>query len=231
MHDAEANYIKTFESKVVKQGSDYVVLEKTAFYPEGGGQPSDRGILTWNETSGEVRKVTKSGIVKHKVAKIPPLGEDVKGKIDWKRRYAHMKMHTAQHIISGIAYDLFGARTVGNQINKKSSRLDLSPFKPNEEQLQTLEEQSNAIINAGRPVKIYTENREALLKRTDPLRSNLDLIPSSIKKLRVIEIEDFDVCPCAGTHVKNTSEIGQMRIIKTENKGKERTRVRYELTG
>jgi misacylated tRNA(Ala) deacylase len=228
MKDIEGNYIKEFNAKVIKKKDNYVVLDKSAFYPLGGGQPSDTGVLKWQGGESRVAEVQKKGIIKHIISGELPEGE-VHGILDWEKRYAHMKMHTAQHVISGVVYDIYNARTVGNQIHADHSRVDFYPVSLSEEDLKTIENASNEVISRKAPVKIYQEERDSLEKRTDPLRSNLDLIPSSIKNLRVVEIAGFDVCPCAGTHVKATDELGTLKIIKKENKGKDKERIIYTL--
>lgn len=228
MKDIEGNYIREFDARVVKKKDNYVVLDRSAFYPLGGGQPSDTGVLRWEGGESRVSEVQKKGMVKHVISGELPEGS-VHAVIDWDRRYAHMKMHTAQHIISGVVYDMFGARTVGNQIHADRSRVDFSPAHLTEEDLGKIQGASNEVIQKGLPVKIYEEERDSLESRTDPLRSNLDLIPSSIKKLRIVEIAGFDVCPCAGTHVKTTSELGTLKITKKESKGKDKERITYIL--
>jgi misacylated tRNA(Ala) deacylase len=228
MKDIEGNYVKEFDAKIVKKKDNYVVLDKSAFYPLGGGQPSDTGILKWEGGESRVAEVQKKGIIKHIVkGEIPK--DVVHGILDWDKRYAHMKMHTAQHVISGVVYDLYNARTVGNQIHADYSRVDFSPISLSDEDLKKIEDASNEVIKRSSPVKIYEEERDSLEKRTDPLRSNLDLIPASIRNLRIVEIEGFDVCPCAGTHVKSTQELGRLEITKKENKGKDKERIVYTL--
>ena len=189
MNDIEGNYIKEFDAKVIKKKNDYVVLDKSAFYPLGGGQPSDTGMLRWPGGESKVTEVLKKGIIKHIIEGEMP-DEEVHGILDWEKRYAHMKMHTAQHVISGVVYDLYNARTVGNQIYADRSRVDFHPTSFSEEDLKRIEEESNSVIKRNSPVKIYEEERESLERRTDPLRSNLDLIPPTIKSLRIVEIED-----------------------------------------
>jgi misacylated tRNA(Ala) deacylase len=228
MKDIDGNYLREFDARVIKKKDDYVVLDRSAFYPLGGGQPSDTGLLTWEGKESRVTEVLKKGIIKHVLeGELPE--EDVHGILDWDYRYAHMKMHTAQHVISGVVYDLFNARTVGNQIHADRSRVDFHPISLSQEDLKGIEDESNNVIRGNAPVRIYEENRDSLENRTDPQRSNLDLIPPSITRLRIVEIEGFDVCPCAGTHVRSTVELGTLRILKKENKGKERERISYTL--
>ena len=141
-----------------------------------------------------------------------------------------MKMHTAQHIISGIVFDDYNkARTVGNQIHTDYSRVDFHPVSFSDQNLKDIENKFNEIIKQNLPIKIYEEERTSLEKRVDQQRCNLDLLPKFITKLRIVEIEGFDVCPCAGTHVRNTSEIPKIGRTKKESKGKDRDRITYSL--
>ncbi len=228
MPSIESNYIKDWDAKVEKRKDDYVVLDKSAFYPLGGGQPSDTGYLEWSGGRARVREVTKKGIIKHHIEGELPEG-DVHAVLDWDRRYGHMRMHTAQHIVSGIVYDEFGARTVGNQIYADKSRVDFHPITFADDDLALIETRASEIISRKMDVRIKEEARDSLEQRVDSQRANLDLLPRSIRQLRIVEIGDFDICPCAGTHVRNTDELGRVKIIKKENKGKERERIVYVL--
>jgi len=231
MKDVESNYIREFDANVVERGFDYVVLDRTAFYPLGGGQPSDTGILAWAGGKAEVKEVTKKEGVKHHLVQNPDIVPDqVHGVLNWERRYAHMRMHTAQHIVSGVVYDLYKARTVGNQIYHDRSRIDFAPVKFTDEMIADVERKCNEILASGAKVEICEEDREALEKRVDAQRANLDLLPKSVQRLRVVKAGEYDVCPCAGTHVRSLAEIGSVKITKRENKGKDRERITYELT-
>ncbi|PNX48298.1 MAG: hypothetical protein BV457_04045 [Thermoplasmata archaeon M9B1D] len=232
MDNIEGNYLREFNARVTKIKKDYVLLDQTAFYPIGGGQPSDTGYLMWDDEKVVVKEVIKKGdSVKHIIeGEKPSVGTKVQGVIDWDRRYSHMKMHTAQHILSGIVFDNFNARTVGNQIHADYSRVDFYPVKFSDEDLENITQKFNDIISKNLPVKIYEEERESLEKRVDQQRSNLDLLPKFITKLRIVEIEGFDVCPCAGTHVRNTNEIPKLDKIKRDTKGRDRDRIIYSLS-
>jgi len=231
MDNVEGNYIKEFDAIVTKKKGDYVALDQTAFYPEGGGQPSDTGYLKWDKNKARVRQVIKKGdTIKHILDdELPEVGTKVHGIIDWKIRYGHMKMHTAQHILSGIVFDKYNARTVGNQIHADYSRVDFGKVRFTDDDLKFIEEKFNEIVGKNLPVKIYEEERASLEKRVNQQRAHLDLLPSFVTKLRIIEIEGFDICPCAGTHVRNTSEIPKIDKIKRETKGKDRERIIYSL--
>ena len=230
MKDVESNYIKEFDAKVIEKGFDYVVLDRTAFYPLGGGQPSDTGWLTWPGGKVEVKEVTKKEGIRHHLVQNPDIvPEQVHGIVNWERRFAHMRMHTAQHVVSGVVYDLWKARTVGNQLYHDRSRIDFAPIKFSDEMVKQLEDKCNEILGSGAKVEICTADREQLEKDIDAQRANLDLLPKSVRNLRIVTIEKFDVCPCAGTHVRSLAEIGRMKIVKRENKGKDRERITYEL--
>ena len=225
------NYKKEFDATIIKNKNDYVCLDQTVFYPIGGGQPSDTGFLEWNKKKSEVKEIIKKGdTIKHIInGEKPPVGTKIHGHINWDKRYSHMKMHTAQHIISGIIFDDYNARTVGNQIHADYSRVDFHPVNFSEKDIENIEKKFNEIIKQNLPIKIYEEERESLIKRVDQQRANLDLLPKFIIKLRIVEIEGFDICPCAGTHVRNTSEIPKIDKIKKESKGKDRDRIIYSL--
>ncbi|MBU1158855.1 MAG: alanyl-tRNA editing protein [Candidatus Thermoplasmatota archaeon] len=230
MKGVESNYIREFDARVVERGFDYVVLDKSAFYPLGGGQPSDTGRLEWSGGKADVREVTKKDGIRHHLVQNPDLVPDeVKGVLDWDKRYAHMRMHTAQHVVSGVVYDLWKARTVGNQLYHDRSRIDFAPVKFTDEMIAELETKTNEILSSGASVDIVTTDRVELEKNVDSQRANLDLLPKSVRELRVVIVKDFDICPCAGTHVRSLSEIGKIKVVKKENKGKDRERITYEL--
>ncbi len=225
----ELNYIKEFRARVVETGPNYAVLDRTAFYAEGGGQPSDTGQMHWEAGTARVSKVVKQGgIVRHLVDTVPPKG-DVTGSVDWERRYAHMRMHTAQHLLSGLVFQMYGARTMGNQLYMDYSHVDFAPASFTQENLAAVEKAFNEAVESGVQVTIYEEERRVLEERIEEERAIMDLIPKGIRRLRVVQIGDVDLCPCAGTHVRNVSEIGRMRILRRRSKGKDIDRITYEL--
>jgi misacylated tRNA(Ala) deacylase len=230
MKDIDSNYIREFDANVVERGFDYVVLDRTAFYPLGGGQPSDTGSLVWPGGRAEVKEVTKKDGIRHHLVQNPDIvPESVHGVLNWEMRYAHMRMHTAQHIVSGVVYDLYKARTVGNQLYHDRSRIDFAPIKFTDEMIAEVERKCNEILASGAKVEISTITRAELERNVDAQRANLDLLPKSVQELRVVRIEQYDVCPCAGTHVRSLAELGKVKIVRRENKGKDRERLTYEL--
>lgn len=231
LNSIDKAYLREFDARILRASENYVVLDQTLFYPEGGGQECDTGVLRYEGGESHVHRVEKKGIVKHILDHMPPATTShVHGVIDWERRHAHMKMHTAQHLVSGLAYDLFGGtRTVGNQLHADRSRIDFRPAKFSDGDLQQLEYESNRILAAKLPVDLKFESRESLEQRVKPDRANLDLLPKQIRELRVVEIGNIDACPCGGTHVRNLGEIGKVKILGKSSKGAETVRIEYEL--
>ena len=228
----EDNYLREFEAKIVKISPPLLVLDKTAFYPRGGGQESDYGTL---EIDGERFKVVdcfkKGSEVFHKIEdkniSVLKEGETVRGEIDWDRRYKMMRYHTAQHLISAIALDVWGAVTAGNQIHVERSRIDFLMESGNPIDFEELFKLSNEEMAKNRPVNVFFLDREEAENKLNPKRSRLDMVPKSVKRIRIVEIEGFDKCACGGTHLANTSEIGKMQLVKKVNKGKGIRRIEF----
>lgn len=225
-------YLKEFDSVVKESRGEYVLLEDSAFYPESGGQTGDTGYFVLE--NGEKVKVTavkkEKGESRHYVEKPVAVGARVHGAIDWSARYAHMRMHTAQHVLSAIVLDEYGAETAGNQIHAVESRMDFRPFEYSEEKQKHIEQRFNEIIESAAPVAFETVTRDEMMQRVDEKRRKLfERLPASIKSIRLVLIEGVDVCPCAGTHVKSVSEIGKIRITGHESKGEGTVRLRFAL--
>ena len=230
----DSAYDTKFHAKVIQTSDDGVVLDRTLFYPLGGGQNWDEGTLKGPNGNLQVKEVRGRNDIVHKLDPEHQLeiGDEITGEIDWDRRYSHMRMHTAQHLVSGIVYELFnGARTVGNQIHTTHSRIDFNPISFDEEMLQKLTLETNNIIKQKLEVTESTLTRGEINSIMPPERTNMNLIPKFIEQLRVVQIGDgVDLCPCAGTHVSNISEIGDISIIGKKSKGKGTQRITYELS-
>lgn len=234
------NYVRSFDASVQKTLEDWIVLDRTAFYAEGGGQPSDVGKLVWDGGEARVKHVSKRGAVKHTIeGDAPPTGARVHGEIDWELRHRHMRMHTSQHILSGVVWRQHQGRTVGNQLHADASRIDFAK-KFDEVVLRDVEAEVNRILALDLPVRVYEEDRAVLESRLGQDRNLLNLVPQSVRRLRVVEVYDpadalpaykgtVDVCPCAGTHVARTGEIGRMEILRRESKGADADRIEYAL--
>ena len=235
MNSHEGTYTKEFEAKVEATFPGIIELEKTAFYPLGGGQPADIGTISWSEGEANVTDVRKKNRIRHIVeGDLPEVGDLVNGNIDWSRRYSHMRMHTSQHLVSAVVNEVYGSDTVGNQIGQEKSRIDFKPLKINKNELNEIEDKVNDYISKDLEVTISEELRSNLENNPD-IRSSMSsglwkMLPKSVTQLRVITIGDIDVCPCAGTHVKSLKEIGNVSFIKRENKGAEKLRLTYNLS-
>jgi misacylated tRNA(Ala) deacylase len=226
--DPDPCYLREFDASLLEHGPDFVVLDRTAFYAEGGGQPYDTGLLSWSGGAAKVLRVTKEkGVIKHHVDRLPPVGP-IHGAIDWDRRYAHMRYHTSQHLMSGLVWKIYGARTVGNQLYADRARVDFQPASFTPDDLSRIEAECNAAIKASHEVRIFQEDRVVVSSKIGD-RSLLDLVPASIRRLRVIQVGSADYCPCGGTHLKNTSEIGRLHVVEKRSKGKETDRIAYKL--
>lgn len=226
-------YEKEFDAKVEKARNDYVVLDQTLFYKEGGGQPADRGNISWNGQKAEIVDVQKKqGEIRHYIEpkdKLPEPETEIHGEIDWGRRYKHMRMHTAQHVLSKIVLDRYNATTAGNQIHEDYSRIDFKPVEFDEADIEKIENAVNSLIQKELEVEKKEMSRDLLEERVEEGRSNLDLIPDSIDPLRAVIIGEEDLCPCGGTHVDNIGEIGRINIVNRITKGADVERLEFEL--
>ena len=235
MESIESGYLRDFSAKVISVGDNTVTLDQTLFYPIGGGQNWDTGTISWDSGKVTVTEVRGRGDVQHFIGDDHGIevGDEVEGSIDWERRHAHMRMHTAQHLVSGLVYEMFdGARTVGNQINTNRSRIDFNPVKFTEEMIEDLFHKANEITESNLAVTDCIMTREEINAIMPPERTNMSLLPISVKQLRVVRIGDnLDLCPCAGTHVRALGEIGDLKFLGRKNKGKGTTRVSYTLDG
>jgi misacylated tRNA(Ala) deacylase len=225
-------YAAEFDAVVVDLLDSAVVLDKTAFYPEGGGQPNDTGKLSWSGGEVPVVKVRKEGgQVNHFVpGTLPTVGAKVHGSIDWDKRYAYMRYHTAQHLLSAHFLEEHGASTNGNQIWSNRARIDFDLPSLTPEIVGSAEHRVRYLVEDALPVNISMVPRDEAIQRLDPKRTRIDRLPPSVKVLRIVEIEGIDIVACAGTHVKNTSELGLFTISKTTSKGTGRKRVEFTLT-
>jgi misacylated tRNA(Ala) deacylase len=235
LESIEAAYLDQFTAEVIGIEDNKVVLDQTLFYPLGGGQNWDLGSIDGPNGKMNVIEVRGRDAIYHTIEDTFELeiGDEVSGTIDFERRYAHMKMHTAQHLVSGIAYEMFdGVRTVGNQIHTEKSRIDFKPIQFTEDMLSELQSVVNENIQLGLEVTDSQMTRDEINSIMPQERTNMDLLPSFINDLRVITIgEKQDLCPCAGTHVRNISEIKGIEFIGKKSKGKGTQRVTYQLIG
>ena len=220
-------YLKEMDAIVREIRDGAVVLDRTAFYATGGGQPHDTGTLTWTGPDGSAQscrvvEVRKQGPdVLHKIeGETPPVGATVHGTMDWDRRYALMRHHTALHSMSGVIYRLHGALVTGGQMYVDRARMDFALEDLSAEKLKGIEDETNRLMAEGHPVHVKVLPREEAFQIPDLIRTNINLLPPAIQEVRIIDIEGIDQQADGGTHVANTREVGRVRITKTENKGR-----------
>lgn len=226
-------YQKEFEAKVqkVNKKKGFITLNKTLFYKEGGGQPSDNGKITWEDSEASVERVKREhGEIRHYIeGDFPEPDQEIHGEIDWERRYKHMRMHTAQHVVSWIVLNMYDGSTAGNQIHEDYSRIDFEPAEFSERDVEKIENGANSLIEKGLKVEKGEMEREPVEEEITEGRTNLDLIPDHVDPLRVVEIGGEDICPCGGTHVDSLDEIGEINIIERKSKGSNVERIKFEL--
>lgn len=224
-------YLREFEASVVGVEDDGVVLDRTAFYPGGGGQPHDTGRLSWEGGAAMVTGVRRAGVqIVHVLEEErPAAGTRVQGAIDWERRHRLMRYHTALHVLCGTIFREFGAPVTGCQMYPERARMDFELADLSPERVHFIEERVNAHAAAGLPVVARVLPRAEAFAIPDLIRTKVNLLPDSIQEVRVVEIMGLDLQADGGTHVSSTAEVGRLRITRTENKGKAFKRIEMVL--
>jgi misacylated tRNA(Ala) deacylase len=225
------SYLRDFDARVVGVEDHNLVLDRTAFYPRGGGQMADRGELESFGRQFSVIGVEKRGdTVFHTVdGEIPEVGVTVHGTIDWEHRYQMMRTHTALHVLCGVIYREYSAVVTGCQMYPDRARMDFSLADLTPERVAAIERLSNDAIRAGYPVKVRFIPRADADLIPELIRTKINLIPAFVDPVRTVEIVGLDLQADGGTHVANTLEVGSIRITKTENKGRENRRLEIQL--
>jgi misacylated tRNA(Ala) deacylase len=224
-------YARSCEATVTGATDEGVVLDRTVFYARGGGQPGDTGVLRWDGEQARVTDTFKAGgRILHVVeGPMPAVGTSVAAEIDWDRRHRLMRTHTALHALSGIVFRDYGAKVTGGNMEPGAARMDFELETIGAEFGREVEERLTAELAADRPVHVSFLPRAEALADPDLIRTKVNLIPDAVDPIRVIEIAGLDKQADGGTHVRSTSEVGRVRVSKTENKGKGFKRMRIEL--
>jgi misacylated tRNA(Ala) deacylase len=225
-------YLEEFEARVVNLAGREVILDRTAFYPGGGGQPSDKGTLGVGPVRANVVDARREGgdIIHVLDSAIPATVQKLNGELDWGRRYAHMRYHTALHTLSGVIWNAFGAKVTGGQMREDRARMDFSfPKEWTADVVAEIERLTNDALAEERPVRVYDLPREEALKNPDLIRTQVNLVPERVKTVRIVEIEGIDAQADGGTHVANTSEVGELEITGHKSKGSQNKRVEFVL--
>ncbi|CAN5128547.1 alanyl-tRNA editing protein AlaXM [soil metagenome] len=224
-------YRSSIEATVADASQEGVVLDRTVFHPRGGGQPGDTGVLRWSGGEAIVTDTLRSaGRVMHVLQGYgPATGSVVSAEIDWERRYRLMKTHTALHALSGIVWRDHGAKVTGGNMEPGAARMDFELDSVSGDFGREVELRLNDALREGRPVRVRFLRRAEAASDPDLIRTKVNLIPETVDPIRVIEIEGLDRQADGGTHVGNTWEVGPVRVVKTENKGRTFKRMRIEL--
>jgi misacylated tRNA(Ala) deacylase len=225
-------YLRSTDATVAEVRSEGVVLDRTVFYARGGGQPGDTGWLQWSSGQARVTDTFKQGGTPvHVIEGDPPAeGTPVTAEIDWDRRHFLMRTHTALHAMSGIVWRDYGAKVTGGNMEPGVARMDFELESMSGEFGREVEAKLNQELAADRPVRVEFVPRSEALSDPDLIRTKVNLIPEIVDPIRVITIEGIDRQADGGTHVRSTGEVGAVRVVKTESKGKAFKRMRIELT-
>jgi misacylated tRNA(Ala) deacylase len=230
----EDSYLKRFDATVVAVEGSALALDRTAFFPGGGGQMADRGMLIWQDRTLPVVGMAKRGdVVWHEVdpsvGPLPAIGDAVAGELDWDFRYRMMRTHTALHILCGTIFRDFGAQVTGGQMYPDKARMDFAMETFTPDTVHLIEQCVNDAVAADHPIKVYTLPRAQAFEIPDLIRTKINLLPPEIQTIRIVEIVGLDLQADGGTHVHSTREVGGIRVIKTENKGRANKRMEIDL--
>jgi misacylated tRNA(Ala) deacylase len=225
------SYLQEFDAVIVATDGHSVTLDRTAFYPGGGGQPADLGLLNWGAGSAQVVKVKRQGAdLWHTLdADPPPPGTVVRGTLDWARRYRLMRTHTALHVLCGVVWRDYGASVTGGNMEPLKGRMDFEFETMRKELVAEIEAKVNVEIEKGHDVRTAILPREQAFQIPDLIRTKINLLPPQIQEVRTVEIVGLDLQADGGTHVANTSEVGRVRVVDYKSKGAINKRIYIEL--
>lgn len=228
------SYLRQFDARVVSVAERAVALDRTAFYPGGGGQLADHGALTVDGRRLEVASLRKEDVVIwHELApdagELPAVGQPVAGEIDWDFRYRMMRTHTALHLLCGLIFSHYGAQVTGGQMYPDRARMDFAMEGFSSALVGEIEGYVNQAISENHPIRVYRLPRAEAMTIPDLIRTRINLLPPDIQEIRIVEIVGVDLQADGGTHVHETREVGGVRVIKTENKGKLNKRMEIAL--
>ena len=229
------SYLREFTAQVLTIEDGAWVLDRTAFYPGGGGQPADKGLVRWQGHDYGLTKVRKIAdrvlhwIEAENSQPLPPAGAEVSGIVDWEHRYKLMRTHTALHILCGVIWRDYGAQVTGGNMQPLKARMDFELEHMSVDFASEVESKINLEVADARTVSVDILPREKAFQIPDLIRTKINLLPESITRVRVVEIEGLDLQADGGTHVANTQEVGRIQVVKHESKGKINKRLRIAL--
>jgi misacylated tRNA(Ala) deacylase len=229
------SYLREFDGLVthVDEATRAVVLDRTAFYPGGGGQPCDFGTLSIPGQTWQVEKTRKGAEgIEHIIAgtePLPAVGRTIHGSLDWDRRYRLMRTHTAMHILCGVIYRDYGAHVTGGDMDITQARMDFEFESMSAELVAVIEAAVNKEVEKNLPIRVKVFPREEAFQIPDLIRTKINLLPEGIPEVRTVELVGLDLQADGGTHVHTTGEVGHMKIVDYKSKGKINKRIYVEL--
>lgn len=230
----DESYLKEFEATITELVEGGAILDRSAFYIGGGGQPCDTGVLIHD---GDEHIVTKVGRQEGKIVhQIPDLastslasGQLVTGRIDWDQRLLLMRTHTALHILCGVVWRDYGAKVTGGDMRPGEARMDFELEQMTAQFAEEIEERINTEVAIARDVFVSKISREEADRTPDLIRTKINLLPTNIREVRTIDIQGLDIQADGGTHVANTQEVGTIKVVGHESKGRINKRLRIAL--
>ena len=229
------SYLQTFNASIqaVDEANRAVLLDRTAFYPGGGGQPYDTGTLTVNGQEYPVLRANKAPEgLRHALGgelPLPAAGSSAQGQLDWARRYALMRTHTAMHILCGVVFRDYSAQVTGGDMEPLKGRMDFEFEAMSRELVDVIEAAVNAEVEKGLDTRVAILPRDEAFQIPDLIRTKINLLPPGIDFIRTVQIIGLDLQADGGTHVANTREVGRMRVTDYKSKGKINKRIYIEL--
>ncbi|MCC6612067.1 MAG: alanyl-tRNA editing protein [Anaerolineae bacterium] len=225
------SYLREFTAQVVEVRPEQrgIVLDQTAFYPGGGGQPHDLGEVVANGHRYALTKMERGYVHVLDSDELPAVGDQIEGTIDWERRYKLMRTHTAMHILCGVVWRDYGASVTGGNMEPLNGRMDFEFERMQGELVREIEAKINAEVEAAHDLRVRILPREEAFQIPDLIRTKINLLPEGITEVRTVEIVDLDLQADGGTHVANTREVGQLRIADYKSKGGINKRIYLEL--
>ena len=227
----ENSYVKEFDATVIQISEAGIILDKTAFYPGGGGQPPDKGLIVFENTEHVISGIQREGnnyihkIDSHNI----PINGKIHGVIDWEYRYNLMRTHTALHILCGVVWRDYKALVTGGDMKPLSARMDFELDTLSSEFAKEVESSINKEVQNELDIQIKVLEREQAFKIPDLIRTKINLLPDSIKHIRTVNINGLDLQADGGTHVNNTREVGKIIVVGHESKGKINKRLRIKV--
>jgi misacylated tRNA(Ala) deacylase len=229
------SYLKEFEGKIISvlPSERAIVLDRTAFYPGGGGQPCDFGTLTVDGVTYPVDKMKKQREdVLHFIGgdlPLPPVGAAAHGTLDWARRYELMRTHTALHVLCGTVFRDYGALVTGGDMEPLKGRMDFEFETMRGELVREIETAVNQEVAQAREIRVKILPREEAFQIPDLIRTKINLLPEGIMQVRTVEIVGLDLQADGGTHVRNTREVGTISVVDYKSKGAINKRIYIEI--